>query len=361
MANVSIFRNAMEAVSHIADPTAPWDDVLLTAKAMIGADAATLLMFNERQDLLVLRQTGIDESAEREYTDYYYQYDSLAQAALQSPSGRWWDSVTLQATSEIRRLPFYADYMPRHRMGQVLAYVITGDPERRAAVSFQRMSATSDAVEKISQGRTAVYLRALTQAIANRERAGALQFNSLEMILTGLGDAAFLAGATGILYRCSARAYELLAKANMLSTYDRAVTHPRAEFGTAFRQALAKAAHQQQKIKFALPTNWGEGIRFDIVPAADALKLANEPILLVRMQACSVFSVPDVAQIKSFFSVTEAEARVLCALIQGHSPLEYAQLAGLAERTVRNHIASLMKKMCCSRQAELVRLGSLLS
>jgi hypothetical protein len=83
----------MEAVSHIADPTAPWDDVLLTAKAMIGADAATLLMFNERQDLLVLRQTGIDESAEREYTDYYYQYDSLAQAALQSPSGRWWDSV----------------------------------------------------------------------------------------------------------------------------------------------------------------------------------------------------------------------------------------------------------------------------
>jgi DNA-binding CsgD family transcriptional regulator len=79
------------------------------------------------------------------------------------------------------------------------------------------------------------------------------------------------------------------------------------------------------------------------------------------MQACSVFSVPDVAQIKSFFSVTEAEARVLCALIQGHSPLEYAQLAGLAERTVRNHIASLMKKMCCSRQAELVRLGSLLS
>jgi hypothetical protein len=60
------FRNALEAVSHIGDPAPPWHDVLTSAKDLIGADAATLLMFDPDQELILLQQTGIDPAAEQE-------------------------------------------------------------------------------------------------------------------------------------------------------------------------------------------------------------------------------------------------------------------------------------------------------
>jgi DNA-binding NarL/FixJ family response regulator len=46
--------------------------------------------------------------------------------------------------------------------------------------------------------------------------------------------------------------------------------------------------------------------------------------------------------------------------VAGHSPTDIAAATGAAERTIRNQIASLMRKMSRTRQAELVRLGTLL-
>jgi DNA-binding CsgD family transcriptional regulator len=350
----------MEAVTHIADDDAPWDDVLKTAKEVVGADAATLIMFNGNQDLLLLRQTGIDANAEKEYTEYYYQHDAIAQAALASPSGRWWDSTALQATTQSRMLPFYADYMPRHRMGQVLAFVIVGEPERRAAISFQRMSSDDAALEKLSSGKVGAYVRALAGAISTREHTSSMEYARLEAMLSSIGDTVLIAGVNGRLYRCSARSYELLGEAGMLAAHERAITHPRSDIMRGLLSALARAAIQQTRTYFSVPTSWGEGLHFDIAPAASSLKLSTEPALLVRIKRHSVFSAPDTDQLVRFFSITPAEARTLSALIQGHPPHEHAVLEGISERTVRNHVASLMKKMSCTRQAELVRLGSLL-
>lgn len=58
------FRNAMEAIRHLSDASPPWDDLLQGAKNIVGADAATLMMFDQGKDLLLLKQTGIDESVE---------------------------------------------------------------------------------------------------------------------------------------------------------------------------------------------------------------------------------------------------------------------------------------------------------
>jgi hypothetical protein len=340
--NGSSFRNAMEAVRHIADENPPWDDVLQTAKTVIGADASTLIMFNGQQDLLLLRQNGVDAAAEKEYIDHYYKQDALAQAALGSPSGRWWDSATLQSVSGARQHPFYADYMPRHRMSQVLAFVIVGEPERRAAVSFQRLTADPYAIEKVSQGKALEYTRALTKAIAARERIGARDFRAVELMLCGSQDAAFLVSTSGTLYRCTPKSHEMLGVAHMLAHSGRAITHAQERVFKGFLCALSRSAALQQRTRFAAPTSWGEGVRFDIAPSPAELKLADEPLLLVRMQRFSAFSAPEVNELIAFFSITHAEAKVL------------------AERTVRNQIASLTKKMGCGRQAELVRLGALL-
>jgi len=353
------FRNAMEAIRRLSDTSPPWDDLLQGAKDIVGADAATLIMFDQGRDLLLLKQTGIDESAEREYTEYYYKHDAFAQAALSGPAGLWWDSSILRATTDAQQRPFYTDYMPRHKLGQVLAFVIAGEPERRTAISFQRMTADPSAVEKMSRGQVATFIQALVQAIAAREKAGSVAYASLDTALSGMGEAVFVASANGKLYRCSVDAYLMLERARMLSGQERALAHPNPEVYLDLLSALSRSARLKQHAKVSVLTSWGEGLRLDILPAPDSLRLASETVLLVRIQRASIFSGPEAGELAPFFSITPAEAKTLSALIHGHSPKEQAMSAGLSEHTVRHHIASLMKKMSCNRQSELVRLGSL--
>lgn len=57
--------------------------------------------------------------------------------------------------------------------------------------------------------------------------------------------------------------------------------------------------------------------------------------------------------------LSQAEARVLSELICGHSVIECAAILDLSVATVRKHLAATLKKTCCSRQSELMRLASI--
>ncbi|KAG1165597.1 hypothetical protein G6F35_018691 [Rhizopus arrhizus] len=78
------------------------------------------------------------------------------------------------------------------------------------------------------------------------------------------------------------------------------------------------------------------------------------------MRKKSAFAMPDVAKLESVFAITHAEAAVLAGLAAGHSVEEVATLRQASVLTVRKQVASLLSKMECNRQAELVRLASLL-
>lgn len=56
------------------------------------------------------------------------------------------------------------------------------------------------------------------------------------------------------------------------------------------------------------------------------------------------------------FAVTAAEARLLSALVAGHTLEDYAVLHGLSRNTVKNQLAALFDKTATQRQAELVSL-----
>jgi DNA-binding CsgD family transcriptional regulator len=122
---------------------------------------------------------------------------------------------------------------------------------------------------------------------------------------------------------------------------------------------MARALASPCPVPFLTPTAWGEGPRFDFVSAPHTFRLATEPLLFVRVRKSSAFIVPGLEEVAVFFSLTPPEAGVLRALVSGHSPAEYAAAVTLSTNTARNHLASLMQKMSCSRQVELVRLGTL--
>ena len=145
MGHTIAFRKAVEAVMHLTDPEPPWNDILSTACDLVGADASTLMMFDKSEQLLMLQQVGVDQAVEQEYRQHFYKEDTLAKAAKAGPAGVWWDSSKILPPSEMRKNAFHADYLPRSRIGQVLAFVVHNDEFEQSALSFQRVTSHAEA------------------------------------------------------------------------------------------------------------------------------------------------------------------------------------------------------------------------
>ena len=354
------FRRALDTLRHLADPTPPWKDILTEARDVVGADACTLVMFDRMHNLLLMEHVGIDAATERDYKEHYYKEDILAAAALDSPVGLWWDTVDLVGPAPMRKHPFYADFMHEHRMAQISTFIVLAQPGRRAAISFERssLSATQSAAPDSSQRQR--FMATLVAAVAQREDAARAQFDVVESAFEQTGDAHLLVGASGTILRCSTRAYEILRRERLISVSEMRLVHASQAVMAGLTSALGRALQVPTGVSYAVPLTWGRALRYEIVPAGPSLRISHEPVMLVRLREISAFRTPAEQDLAAFFSLTAAEARVLHSLVAGHSPAEVAAAGGVAERTIRNQLASMMRKMSCSRQAELVRLGTLL-
>jgi DNA-binding CsgD family transcriptional regulator len=360
MRDNAAFRKAQEAIGHLSDPTPPWKDILSTARDLVGADAGTLMMFDKSQQLLMLEQVGIEQAAEQEYRQHFYKEDTLAKAAMVRPAGIWLDSTQILSPSAVRKNAFHADYLPRSRIGQVLTFTIHKDEFEQTGLSFQRVTAQADASSSLSRGKIALYLQSFMQGLAGRRNACLIRVEAIESAFASLDEAALLVTERGLIRRMSPLSEKLLRDAKMMSADGGSITHTDPMTARRWLQALAEAHRTCARVFLTIPVTWGEACSLDIAPAHASLRMANENLLFVRASKHSAFKLPDAQELCAHFGVTAAEGRVLLALMAGHSPGELASVFGVAERTVRNQIASLMQKMGCNRQAELVRLASLL-
>lgn len=365
MNNTVAFHRAMDALQQLAAPTPSWHDLLATARDFVGADAGSFLMYGPAQDLRMLEQTGIDAAAEREYREHFHALDPLVKPAFAAPPSTWFDSLQLSpptphAHNQGQGLAFHADYFGKHRIGQVLVLVVENDQFTKTCFSFQRNTAQPGARPGMAQQALARYTQTLEAAFRQRRQAEHARLDAIEATLAGLGEATFLATRRGLVWRLSPLAAEWLRGAHMLCPRDGTLTHANPAVARRLRLALEQVAHSGRSATLAAPAGWGEALRLDIGPAHASIRLGAESTLFARLRKNSAFAQPDAEELCAHFGLTLAEGRVLAALVGGHAPNEYASAAGLAQHTVRNQIAALMRKMGCSRQAELVRLGALL-
>ncbi|MHB9839706.1 helix-turn-helix transcriptional regulator [Paraburkholderia terrae] len=350
----------MEAAHHIQDPEPPWGDVLRTAKELVGADATTLTMFGQGQTLLLFERQGVDDALDADYRASYYKVDVLAESARSRCIGEWLDTDALRSDFDKARHPFYTEFLRKHRVSQIMVFVVLADGERRAAMGFQRTALTVGATRAFAHGDVARYMTALANAVSSREQAGRIQLEAVEATINGLGESTFIASYSGEILRISESAVELLHRADMLGPDKRSLTHPRPTVAQRLTEALNRAAQFNVKTTIGVPISWGRGMRFDILPSPQIYRLSNEPTLFVRFKMLSAFVTPGIEEVAMYFALTSAEARVLVSLVEGHAPADYASSTGLAESTVRNQVASLMHKMSCSKVSEVVRLATVL-
>lgn len=353
-------RRAIEAVDHLTDPEPPWQDILRTARDLVGADSGTLIVFDARNKLLTLSAIGFSDACFADYQGHYYSCDILEQDSRQAPAGTWLDTARMYGNTKLQRTEFYADFMAKHSMAQILALIVESNAVLHASIGFQRTSVDPRASDRLQAGDYARYFRALRSQLAQREKNQAIGWRSVESAFSEVHEAVLLISKDSMVDKMSALATGYLDDANGWTVRGGKLRHADHKVQRLFDAYCAAVSRDAQMRSLATASGWGELFWIDISVAPEALSLIGGRMLLVRMRKKSAFAMPDIAKLESVFSITHAEAAVLAGLAAGHSVEEVATLRQASVLTVRKQVASLLNKMECSRQSELVRLASLL-
>jgi len=356
--NLALHRT-LDAISHLGDPEPPWAALLQGMQQLIGGDSATLILIDSGGELLNFQQHDVSPAAERAYLEHFFAHDIVTPLTIGASPGSWFDTQELFSSSLLSKEAFYVDFMCPYRMRQLLTFIVEDSPQRRGGLTVQRSMPAGHARRHLESATVRRVDGALRRGLAQRDAMTRQWFDTAESAFDGFGEAICLATRHGTVLRASARARELLGQGHSLRLRANRLWHPDAEVQCALRVALAQAPQAREPIRLAIPDGRGGRDRLELVPAAPALSLGREALVFIRMRHDGARTPPSVDSLCSAFGITPAEARVLAALVAGQSPKQHAGAQGVSVHTVRSQLGSLMAKMGCTRQAELVRKGLL--
>lgn len=84
--------------------------------------------------VLGFQEFGSDPAAVREYGDHFHAEDIFLEPQGTATPGEWLDSETLLSKTRRRRNAYYADFVCKHRMRQILCFVLDS-PRTQAPIS----------------------------------------------------------------------------------------------------------------------------------------------------------------------------------------------------------------------------------
>ncbi len=204
------FTRAMDAVQHLADPNPPWQDILRTARDLVGADSGTLIVFDARNHLSNLSAIGFSDACFADYQGHYYRHDVLERDSRHAPAGTWLDTARMYSRSQLQRTEFYADFMLKHRMAQILSLIVESNAVLHASIGFQRSTVDPKASERLQSGNFGQYFRTLQSQLGQREKALSIGWKSVESAFSEVNEAVLLINQDGMVNKMSALARQLL-------------------------------------------------------------------------------------------------------------------------------------------------------
>lgn len=348
-----LLSRALEAAHHLKDPAPPWEEVLRTASSLMGTDGAVFIV--QRQGRVDIQQVGADPSAVSDYTQHFHTQDVLLSPGMAAPVGSWLDTYEILSHRDRARGSYYNDFMCRHHMRQLGSFILTREsPNNWSSLGVQREYEDPGLAERMASARVSHYLHALNEAVKARSRNAEQWLLSAETMFERMEEAVLLVSPTGAIVQASGSTREKLRDAGLLKLGE--LWHAQDVMRSSLRMGLAQAnSEKESSITLRVPGATGELLQFSLVKAAAALRLLNEDLVFVRVRFPHSFRGKEIDALRRSFSLTLAEARVLYALVCGKIAKEYAGQEGVSIHTVRKQIATLMQKMNCSRQLELVQ------
>ena len=178
-----------------------------------------------------------------------------------------------------------------------------------------------------------------------------------DAIFEALGEAILLVSANGhIAYASPLSRIRLGEGEGMgLIRHDR-LWHADPQVREQLTQVLTRAQSHGRGSELAVPASAGpSSVWLHFAKAHPDMQSTSDALFYVRVRIVTPKEPRDAAeQLRGAFNITTAESCVLAALVDGCVAKQYATRTGLSIHTVRKQITTVMRKMECSRQVELV-------
>ena len=367
MPRTDILLSAIEAVHAAGLDEAGWPVALGAVAEAVGVPSATL----ETYDLRDKRHSrwhghGIDPALRAEYLSLYDGRGSedWSRPRYPSPRPRFPSGHVLDPTGRGRE-PFYTPYLGALNLHPFAAGVV-GD-ERRQTVVTIRQDETRGALRPSAVQRFELLFGHVRQALAVGERLGAAALHAagLAAAVDAMRRAAAVLAADGRVLHANPALLRLAAARDGLSLAPTGLAFSAPSARRRFEQAMARA-HALVRGEggpapepFVMPRLIdGPACLVVLKPILEGEREAvgGEPAMLAIVHdplADGAVSA-DAAGLKAVFGLTDAEAAMAAALVQGQSPSTWARNRAVSVNTAYTHLRRLKEKTGAGRLSDLI-------
>ncbi len=356
MTDRRLLERAVSAVQGLADAEPPWVEILESGRQLVGCDSATFLTFDGTGALTVY-QDHLDPAALRDYVEHFHVLDVGLKTAMTCPSGTWINTDDLIPARVMEKTPYYADFMCRHRMRQIVSHIVRLDPVHRACFSFQREQVDRHAREQLEGPEITTFAHAMEDALARRRERAMDRIATMEDALGLYHEAVCVVSGSGTLCHASQRALEMFEGASMIRIRCGRLWHQSERVQQVIYAALQQAAVRQRMLTVVIPAERNGTVTMDMKRADPWMRLGNEALVSVRLRRSGNSDDMSLDVMQAVFDLSPAEGRVLHHLVAGLSAGEIASLVGVSLNTARKHIVMLMEKTGAKRQSDLIRMA----
>ena len=350
------------------DPTL-WQAALRAIEDYTGSTGAVLNLVPKSAAALPVCLAGSfsDDDCAEYAANYMWRCPRIAFAQMHPDVPVHWDHLIL-TEYEMDRDATY-EWYGSHGLRYYVAGWIGGTETHHAYMSLQR-SRRQGHVEPENVEQFKLVLKHMAQALALAVRLGTLdqQCRFDLALIDAMPQAVFALDRAGKLVMTNAKADRLLSEGDALVAFDGKLQCRLGSSHARFDSAVAAALDADTS------ESKGGWVRIERSSSRRALMALVAPLispespfgtiepeaLVIIGDAAAALAVDEEA-LHDLFSLTQAEARLACALSAGHSIESAAALFEVQSATIRSELKSVFRKTSVNRQQDLVRLITSLS
>jgi DNA-binding CsgD family transcriptional regulator len=348
--------------------TESWAAALHSISALTHCPSVSILEFDPRSRQSSLVETvGVSSDTQAAYNAHFHQIDEAIPFGSAMPEGAWYHDRRDLGEQHIQRSEFYQDFFLRHGLATTTCNRLIAGDGTNAYLSLQRHSgqalfADADFAlfgQFLPHVQRAMRIRMQLRHMNERAGLASLVLNQLHVALLVLDERGRLLLANTQGDNLLRRMPQLQAPGGQLHVQGlRAGELDRLLAKACGRRAAAQAGAALLRNAQGQPT-----LQMLVLPLPANLHSINT---WQRPLALAVLSEPDQPRsvqpqlLHQLYGLTAAEARVAQAIYQGDTPAQAAEHLGVTVGTLRSQLKAIFAKTGASRQAELIRLLSVL-
>lgn len=363
---------AIEAIYGAALDPARWGEAVAAFGQAVQGESRLVVFDGKRQNVPYIATSGLDPALERSLLDRYLVLNPYVAAYAGLPVGKIIWSHDVVDPDEVKKTEFYDGFMrPAGIRLDFPGIKLIQHGDCYAGLASNPRAQFSDVQRDWYESRFLTLSRHATRALEINRLAGTSKYAeaSLEQSLNAMAGAAFVLDGARRLMLTNAKGELLLCRERLfLSERGREFRAWRPDDDS--RLALYLMA-EAKSATFPLKLRSGGSDRSFMVWRVP-LRVAREPerqephsvleALMPRAETLLLAMPIDKTRsiraefIRETLGLTLAESRLVSAIAGGRTVAQYADDAGISERTVRNQLGSIYQKTGTSGQSELMVL-----